>query len=61
MNENDKDLGPPEQSNLSSNEEHVIQNYSSPEQKHSGEHEIETLWNISFYGSCRKVGSGAGV
>ena len=61
VNENDKDLGPPEQSNISSNEEHIIQNSSSPEQQHSGKHELETLWNMSFDGSYVKAGLGAGV
>ena len=57
--EQEQDLS--EQSKQTQNEEHNNQNSSIHEQQHNGESKLETLWNMSFYGSCGKSGSGAGV
>ena len=55
-NENEKELSPLEHSNLPSNKKRRILNFSSLEQQNKDEYEIETLWNMSFDGSCAKSG-----
>ena len=57
----EKDLGPPEHSYSPSNEGNYNQISINPEKKLSDKHEIETLWNMSFDGSCGKASLRDGV
>ena len=59
--ENEIGLIPPEQLNQSPKEESDSPNLSSLEQQKEKGHEIETLWEMSFDGSCSKKRFGAGV
>ena len=61
VNEQEEEKGLSEQSNQTPNEVHNSQSPCSHEQQHNGESELETLCNMSFYGSCGKAGLGVGV
>ena len=60
-NENEIGLIPSKQSKQSPKEESNSPDLGILEQKNDNEHEIESLWEMSFDGSCRKNSFGAGV